>query len=397
MKIKNFAQFMIRESVSNYYLPTYEECREICDANDNFLFFESKQELDGYNISIFNYRLATPQNFKNPIVGKNISANELRGLTFVFDNDGKVWKRFLLLDKFWNMNQSECSMYSVVKNYKIKNIYSKEDGSIASFIQLPNGKVYGRSKTSFISDQAIEIQKIYDNWPNIQSFVNWCMDNDIVPIFEYVAPTNRIVVPYANTDLILLRMRDNLTGEYLDIDNYVDKLDGISIAENIKGLTLDDLVELQSVESGKEGWIVQFENGKMVKIKTQWYQSLHGLFTMELERENTLIALIINETIDDVLSQLSETETRKREEVQKITDVINNFIKKKSEEIDELMKEFKGDVRDFAIKNNKNPNFRFCMSIINKGEDKIKLIKDFILIQTKNLMAARQWLKENSL
>jgi T4 RnlA family RNA ligase len=397
MKIKNFAQFMIRESVSNYYLPTYEECREICDANDNFLFFESKQELDGYNISIFNYRLATPQNFKNPILDKNISANELRGLTFVFDNDGKVWKRFLLLDKFWNMNQSECSMYSVVKNYKIKNIYSKEDGSIASFIQLPNGKVYGRSKTSFISDQAIEIQKIYDNWPNIQTFVNWCMNNDIVPIFEYVAPTNRIVVPYANTDLILLRMRDNATGEYLDIDNYVDKLDGISIAENIKGLTLDDLVELKSVESGKEGWIVQFENGKMIKIKTEWYSRLHGLFTMELERENTLIALIINETIDDVLSQLGETETKKREEVQKITDVINNFIKNKSEEIDELMKEFKGDVRDFAIKNKKNPNFKFCMDIINKGEDKIKLIKDFILIQTKNLMAARQWLKENSL
>jgi T4 RnlA family RNA ligase len=397
MKIKNFAQFMIRESVSNYYLPTYEECREICDANDNFLFFESKQELDGYDISIFNYRLATPQNFKNPILDKNISANELRGLTFVFDNDGKVWKRFLLLDKFWNMNQSECSMYSVVKNYKIKNIYSKEDGSIASFIQLPNGKVYGRSKTSFISDQATEIQKIYDNWPNIQTFVNWCMNNDIVPIFEYVAPTNRIVVPYANTDLILLRMRDNATGEYLDIDNYVDKLDGISIAENIKGLTLDDLVELKSVESGKEGWIVQFENGKMIKIKTEWYSRLHGLFTMELERENTLIALIINETIDDVLSQLGETETKKREEVQKITDVINNFIKNKSEEIDELMKEFKGDVRDFAIKNKKNPNFKFCMDIINKGEDKIKLIKDFILIQTKNLMAARQWLKENSL
>ena len=396
MKIKRFAQFMIKESVSNYYLPTYEECREICDANDNFLFFEMKMELDGYNISIFNYRLATPQNFKNPIVGKNISANELRGLTFVFDSDGKLWKRFLLLDKFWNMNQSECSMYSVLKNFKIKSIYSKEDGSIASFIQLPNGKIYGRSKTSFISEQAIEVQKIYDNWPNIKKFVNWCLSNDIIPIFEYVAPTNRIVVPYANTDLILLRMRDNNTGEYLNIDDYTDLLDGISVAENIKDLTLDDLVELKSVVTGREGWIVQFENGKMVKLKSEWYSSLHGLYTMELERENTLISLIINETIDDVLSQLGETETKKREEVENITSIINNFIKVKSQEIDDLMKEFNGDVRDFAIKNKKNPNFSFCMGIINKGEDKIKLIKDFILIKTKNLMAARQWLKENS-
>ena len=56
----------IKESSSSphsYFLPTYEQCRQICDANDNFIFFECKHIVDGYNISIFNYRLAMPDDF----------------------------------------------------------------------------------------------------------------------------------------------------------------------------------------------------------------------------------------------------------------------------------------------------------------------------------------------
>lgn len=64
MKIIQYSDF-IKESSSymKYYLPTYEECREICDANDNFIFYEIKTEIDGYKISIFNNRLAQPSDF----------------------------------------------------------------------------------------------------------------------------------------------------------------------------------------------------------------------------------------------------------------------------------------------------------------------------------------------
>ena len=138
----NWSQFNENLNTHSYFLPTYEECRQICDANENFLFYESRTEIDGFLISIFNYRLAQSNNFNQPIPGNSkIKAHELRGLTFVFNKDGSLYKRFLLLDKFWNMNQTECSMYSVVKDYKIKNIYNKEDGSVASFIQLPSASV----------------------------------------------------------------------------------------------------------------------------------------------------------------------------------------------------------------------------------------------------------------
>lgn len=394
MKLLRYTQFITESAAPKhaYHLPSYDDCRLICDTHDNFIFYESKHKEDGFDISIFNYRLATFQNFENPVPDRpDIKGYEMRGITFVWNQDGSLYKRYLLLDKFFNVEQTPCSMYSVVKDYKIKNIYNKEDGSIASFVRLPNGKVLGRSKTSFQSDQAIEIQKIYEKDGQIKQFVDFCMDEDIVPIFEFVSPQNRIVVPYANTELILLRMRDNKTGEYLNINDFAHKLDGISVAASDEGKTLEDLINLKNVIEGKEGWIIQFENGKMVKLKTQWYIDRHRLFTEDLNRENTLIALIVDETIDDVLAQLEEP--TKKAEIEKTIEIVNKEISRMAHLVDELMVNYKGDRKDFAIKYNKHPMFPIVMGIIN-GKDKVDLIKQRIKIDTKNLMQARDWFKK---
>jgi T4 RnlA family RNA ligase len=396
MSIFNYSRFILEKNSSGhkYFLPSYEEARLICDTNDNFIFYESKHKIDGYDISIFNYRLAMWSHFDNPIPDqKDIKSYEMRGLTFVFNEDGTIFKRYLLLDKFFNIDQTPCSMYSVVKDYKIKNIFNKEDGSIASFIMLPNGEIKAKSKASFESDQAIEIQKIYDEDSNIQRFVKWSLENDIIAVFEFVSPKNRIVLPYTNTKLILLKLRDNKTGEYLDINDYSDQYDGISVVESEGGHTLDNLVNLKKISTDREGWVVQFENGKMIKIKTDWYMNLHGLYTNDLQRENTLIDLIIKEQIDDIMSQLNDP--LKKEEVDKVNNIINNYIKNISHMVDDLVSDYHGSKKDFAIKYHKNKIFSIAMGVIN-GRDKIDLIKSRILTDTKNLMDARKWLEQHS-
>jgi T4 RnlA family RNA ligase len=396
MKILNWEKFLEGVSIENnkfeYYLPTYEEAREICDTHDNFIFYESKQKIQGFDVSIFNYRLAFQSHFTNPIEGKDIKAHEMRGLTFVFNSDGTIFNRFLLLDKFFNVDQTPCSMYSILKDYKIKNIFNKEDGSIASFIKLPNGNVVGKSKTSFESDQAIGIQKIYDEDKNIQRFVNWSLDNEIMPIFEYVSPQNRIVLSYANTKLILLRMRDNKTGEYLDINNFSKELDGISVVESEDGHTLDDLIELSKITQDKEGWVVQFQNGKMAKIKTPWYLERHSLMD-KVDRENTLIKMIVEENIDDVIAQLSEDSPR-RLEIRELSSIINSYIKKTSDRVDDLLLNYSGSKKDFAISYRNHKLFPIAIGVIG-GKDKMEMIKNRILSDTRNLMDARKWIKEN--
>ena len=396
MKLLRYGQFITESQIPKhaYHIPTYEDCRLICDTHDNFIFYESKHKEDGFDISIFNYRLATFQNFENPVPDRpDIKGYEMRGITFIFTSDGTLYKRYLLLDKFFNLEQTPCSMYSVVKDYKIKNIYNKEDGSIASFVRLPNGKVLGRSKTSFQSDQAIEIQKIYEKDGQIKQFVDFCMDEDIVPIFEFVSPQNRIVVPYANTELILLRMRDNKTGEYLDINDYTHKLDGISVAASLGEHNLDSIKEVVLKMIGKEGVIVQFENGKMIKIKSPWYCDRHKIFTTDLNRENTLIKFIVDETIDDVISQLNDP--IKAEEVDKLTSIINRYIKGISDGVDELLSNYSGNIREFAIKYSKDKLFPISIGVI-RGKDKITMIKNKILQDTKDLMSARKWIADNS-
>ena len=121
MKISNFKQFINESNTEKMNsIPTYDDCLEICSV-ENSPFYESKYLIDGFPISIFNYRLAQFKDFDNPLPNNiNIKAFEMRGLTFVFNKDGSLFKRFLLLEKFFNLNQVPNTMYSIVKNYKIK-------------------------------------------------------------------------------------------------------------------------------------------------------------------------------------------------------------------------------------------------------------------------------------
>jgi T4 RnlA family RNA ligase len=410
------------------YLPSYEDCLEMCSKEDS-PFYESKMQLDGFNISVFNYRLAQYKDFVTPLPNKpQVKAYEMRGLTFIFNNDGSLYKRYILLEKFFNLNQVPESMYSIVKNYKIKFVNEKEDGSIASFIKLPNGKIYGKSKMSFENDQAIGITNIYKSNKDVNGFVNWCMNNDITPIFEYVAPHNRIVLRYSKEELILLRLRDNKTGKHIDIKDHLDKLGSIKIApfkDDFKDL--DSLIELTATEIDKEGYVIQAEdeNGKdfFFKLKTPWYCERHGLLTEDLYKENIIIGYILDDKIDDILGQIPEEEVEARERILKIVDIIKRSISKKIHSIDELYKKFVEmgkNKRDFALKYRRDKDFPFVMElsklddlkslpreeILTKYDsyeryestinrlDKYELIKQWLKDRTKRLQMARDFIRE---
>ena len=382
MKIFRYNDF-IKESTAfkNYSLPTYEEAVELC-SYDESPFYETKIEVDGFPVSIFNYRLARYSDFNEPIESKpELKAFEMRGLTFVFNKDGSLYNRYVLLEKFFNLNQVPDSMYSVVKNYKIRFVNNKEDGSIASFVKLPNGKVVGKSKIGFDNDQANGINKIYKTNPDVKSFVDWCLNNDIVPIFEYVAPHNRIVLRYSEEELILLRLRDNKTGKHIDIKDHLDKIGSIKIAPFEDDHTLDDLIEKSKTEAEKEGWIVQFDNDHMLKIKTDWYFQRHGLLTNDIYREHIIIGYILDELIDDVIAQIPEDEKESHLRINKIISIVKRALRDK---VDEMNKAYKDYIdsgvskKEYALKNKTNPIFPFVMNL-EKAENMKKMSREQIL------------------
>ena len=364
-------------------------------------FYESKFVVEGYDVSIFNYRIAQYSDFADN------SAFEMRGLTFVFQEDGSLFNRYLLLHKFFNLNQVPESQYSLIKDLAIRSIYNKEDGSVASFIRLPNGSVLGKSKMSFESDQASGMNRLYRSNADLKRFVDWSLDNDYVAVFEYVAPNNRIVLRYLEEELILLRLRDNKTGEYLDLSRFSKEIGSLKTAPSDLA-TLDELVELSHSVEDKEGWIIEFTNGLFIKIKTAWYASLHGLLTNDLYRENVLVRYVLDEKIDDVLGQIPEGEADAHARIEKIIAVVKNAVSEKSKDIGKsyelfleggVGKDWTGDLRlqlmrkAFSLKYRKDINFSYVMSL-SKGNDVYELAKDWVSDHTKKLKIARDFLQE---
>jgi T4 RnlA family RNA ligase len=386
MKLFRYTEF-IKESLSQNAIPTYEQALELCSVEEA-PFYESKMVVEGFNVSVFNYRLAQYKDFAYPIPDKpELKGYEMRGLTFVFNEDGSLFNRYVLLEKFFNLNQVPESLYSVVKNYKIKFVNNKEDGSIASFVKLPNGKIVGKSKMGFDNDQADGINRVYKTNKEVKSLVDWALNNNIVPIFEYVAPNNRIVLRYPSEELILLRLRDNVTGKHIDIRDHLDKVGSIRVApfeDEVRDL--DHLVELTATQVDKEGSIVtcEDEHGRdfFFKLKTPWYCERHGLLTEDLYREHIIIGYILDDKIDDILGQVPEDEKEAHERINKIITIVKKSISDKVSEIEKAYEQFvKSGIskKDYAINQRKNnPNFGFVMNMV-KADDLRKMSKEEIL------------------
>jgi len=402
MKIFNYLQFIRESQEQSYFLPTYEDCVEMCSREDA-PFYESKFVIDGYPISLFNYRLAQYRDFVTPLENRpEVKAYEMRGLTFVFNQDGTLFKRFLLLEKFFNLNQVPESMYSIVKDYKIKFVNNKEDGSIASFIQLPNGKILGKSKMGFDNEQVNGINRIFRGRTDVNQFVKWCMENNITAIFEYVSPANRIVLRYLEEDLILLRMRDNLTGKHLNIKDYLDKIGTIRIAPfEDESKDLDTLIEVTAHQVDKEGVIVQAEDqyGRdfFFKLKYPWYCERHGLLTNDLYREHIIVGYILDDKIDDILGQVPEDEKEAHERINKIISIVKKSVKEKEDDIRKSYQVFLdmgSNRKEYAIKYyKKEPNFGYVMQM-DKGIDPYDLAKDWVRDQNAKLLMSRNFLKK---
>lgn len=373
----------------NIYLPTYEDCIEICKYHNNFNFFESKFIIDNFFISVFNYRLVSADMLIKPLPNSDISAEELRGITFVFNLDGSLYKRYLLLNKFFNLNQTPCSSYDVVKNLSIKEITYKEDGSIISFIRLPNDRILAKSKGSFDSEQAIAAQEIYEKDKILQNFVNFFISTDCVPVFEFCSPKNRIVVNYLKTELILIKLRNNITGDYIDIKS-PDIV--ISKAKFIDD-SLDELITKCKTDTGYEGFVIQFTNDKLIKLKLQEYIDLHHLHTEDLHKEDSLIKLILEEKIDDILCRLDENDER-RNHIIELIEIINKSIIRQVKKAELLLSKYESDIKQFALRYKKEEMFYIVMRFINNKTDIIESVKEKILKDTKFLMSARKWIKD---
>lgn len=319
---------------------------------------EEIREMDmKHGLKSFCYMVSAENTFDNDF------ARECRGI--VFNGDRVVGRP---LHKFFNVNEREETQVHNLDWSKVVRVMDKRDGSMIHTVIVGN-QVLLKSKKSFDSDVAVMATKWAAERPNFQEFFQKVAMWNCTAIFEWTAPDARIVLHYPEAELRLLHVRENESGAYWKFDALVlaaDRYDigmvdepGVS-GTNFNMREMDHMLELAKTIEGVEGWVLQFENGDMVKLKTQWYLERHRAMTFLRERD--IAEAVLNESLDD-LKALLVGEGVDISEILKIEAAVINEIRWIEAEIDAIYTPNKDLSRkDFAIKFTGHRIFGLLMS-----------------------------------
>ena len=382
--------------MSNYILK-YEDALKICQKYNNNNFWEYQFMKHGYKVAAFNYFICGWNDFADPLPGENINAFDMRGATFVFNKDGSLWKTFLMLPKFFNINQVESTQYGIIKDKEISSISIKEDGSLVAFMMLPDGRLFSKTIGSFVSEQAENAYLIlYRNEEHV-IWVKKLLEKGFTPLFEYVSFDNRIVLKYSQPQIRFIGVRDNNFGAYIPASEMSIEIPStIDVVKSKQGTLEEILEEAQTIEN-QEGWVFLFKDGQLMKVKTQGYFKLHGLRTQDVFREDYIIHNYLKETLDDLLSMLNPVDDKDAFDfVNTVVEATNNYIKFVDESVDKLYKLFTDENSyyyknwaKFATDKHKDAFFGLTRTKIEYPEEYKRRQVEYILKLTLHLKGAK--------
>lgn len=290
---------------------------------------------------------------------------ECRGITF--GPDGHILCRSI--HKFFNVGERLDTQEEFLNWNKVSSIQDKRDGSSISPILL-NDKIIFKSKKSFESDVAVRANLLYPEGTNEYALSYDLQRFGFTPTFEFTSPLNRIVLNYKDDSLVLLHVRDNVTGKYLNREKLQSLRDQYKI-QIVDEYNLNDAKELkEKLKTGKdfEGYIFQFEDGEMVKMKSLWYLNLHR--TCVFTTEYNVAEMVLSETLDDYKSYLTEVKAFETfEKVLEIEAKVTASLLLLQDEVEYIARRDKElSIKDFAIKNKDDKLFHLAM-MVYKGKE----------------------------
>ncbi len=262
-------------------------------------FYYSDQEMDGHWFRIFNYRLASYTEFLRP------NGTECRGHTFMITHEGHgaqpVAFVSLPMEKFWNLYENPSTMDLDLST--AENVWDKRDGSLISTYMVGN-KLYLKSKGSLHSDHCnAAMDWLLDNTMYYAEVKRLASANYTVN-FEWTSPLFRIVIGYDGPMLVVLNVRDNTNGDYMPVDRveYLFKhwaCQRVNMAMLLT--TTPQFVAEIPDKQGIEGYVIQLKGGQRVKVKTNWYLSLHRTKDT-INSPRRLFEAVLDEASDDLRS-----------------------------------------------------------------------------------------------
>jgi len=379
------------------YLITYEDALRLCKAYKDFNFYKTEHMFGNYKVVTFNYFLCDYRNFVMPLrEDPSINAMDMRGVTFVFNSDGTLYKRFLMLKKFFNVNQVEETQIFVLKNKKIKYVTIKEDGSLIAFMQLPNGEVFAKTQAGFTNEQSANAMQLYNHQKGVKNLVDNALEVGMTPLFEYVAYDNRVVLKYSGKELRFIGVRDNKYGEYISAAEMGREATlEVPFVKTMAFNSLDEIETLMKTSTDMEGVVVEFDDGQLVKWKTTWYFNLHGIRTVNIFREDFVITNFLEETLDDATQELNMTDDADAFKfIEMVKGAISNWSNHIEGGVDKLVAEYNtsfyfSNWSKFATDKHKAAFFGLARTKIETPELYAKKKVGYMLNAAKHLMHAK--------
>lgn len=324
----------------NYSFPIINTINDVLPAIEGYDEF-IVAERDGYRV--INYMVNMPHTFdmSGPDDVMGALRRECRGI--IFYPDGRLMSR--PFHKFFNVNEREETLSEKIDLRKPHHVLEKMDGSMIRPL-IVNGELRLGTKMG-VTDIALAAHLLLtENQAkllrlNVERF-------QFTPLFEYIAPSNKIVINYEDAKLVYLGSRDNVDGGYFFDPTIMDEFETVPV-HKVNAENMDAFVQVAREKIGREGDVIRFTDGHMLKIKNDWYVRLHKLLDKVRNKRN-MIELAFNNELDDALPMLPEEE---RQEVLNTVEYFWNAMEWKIQNlrdlVDRAQSEFGGDPKRVAL------------------------------------------------
>lgn len=302
---------------------------------------------------------------------------QFRGVTFDVATGEMI---SLPLHKFFNVNQIAETQYDLIKD-RDAVIYEKLDGTMIHFF-VHNGKLEAatcRSTQHPLAAEALALSKAN----RIDSLILESINNGLTPIFEYVAPTNQIVVQYRKPRLVHLISRERKTGRYIFEEKYVDR------AKKFEFKFGDVFNNLDHTEF--EGYVCHLPD-MVVKAKTPWYMERHRAVDALMKPAYKLYQIVFDGFMDDFIAIATEPY---KPALREIYDKAQNDLLVEKRKIEEQFAELLALSLSYEEEKEQDSLYELDQEIKSLRYSKVEMIKKFKDLTGLGMLCATKYIDSN--
>jgi RNA ligase len=276
---------------------------------------------------VVNYMVSMADTFPAVNDVNDAIRRECRGILFY--PDGRIMSR--RLHKFFNVNERDETAAHTIDLSRPHVILEKLDGSMITPVITDAGIRWGTKMG--ITEVSMQAEEFVARKPQYEEFARLCEQDGLTPIFEWCSRKQRIVVDYPEDRLVLIAIRNTVSGEYLPYHVLLPNAarHGIDLVHATVGnsTNMEHLIAETRAMEDAEGWIIRFDDGQMLKIKGDWYVRIHKTKD-NLIWEKNVVELLINEKMDDVKPYMLDDDIRRVEQFETdfwigINDTVNRY------------------------------------------------------------------------